>query len=296
MVLLQGSIPALITPMHSNREIDTDGYEKLIQGQLDAGVHGLVPMGTTAESPTLSHAEHKKMIEMCISITNKKVPVLAGTGSNSTQEAIELTTYAKLAGADACLVVVPYYNKPSQEGMYQHYKAIASAVDLPIVVYNIPGRTGVKMEAETFARLTKDMPDAFIGVKDATGDPNHTKEVLQAVNGDFVSLCGDDGLYGDFVANGSTGAISVTANLAVKDCVELNNALINKDMDTFNSIQNRLMDLHNELFVEPNPSPVKYAMNKLGMIDSDEVRLPMVKVNFDSKEKIDNALKKAGLL
>ena len=290
MVKIQGSIPALITPMLDNREFDKNSFEKMIDMHIKSGTHGIVPMGTTGESPTLSHSEHKQVIDMAISLASGKLPIIAGTGSNSTREAIELTTYAKHAGVDAALIVVPYYNKPNQEGMYQHFKEIAQEVDIPIIIYNIPGRSVVKMGVETIARLTKDLSGAFIGVKDATGDPQFTKELSQAVNDDFISLCGDDGLYSDFYANGSIGTISVTSNVIPKQMAELHNYALNNQMKEFEQLQQKLMPLHDILFAEPNPSPAKYAMFKLGIINSPQVRLPLVQLSDETKSKIDKIL------
>ncbi|MGB1361102.1 MAG: 4-hydroxy-tetrahydrodipicolinate synthase [Alphaproteobacteria bacterium] len=297
MVKLHGSIPALITPMLDNREVDKESFEKMVAKHLEIGTHGLVPMGTTGESPTLSHAEHKQVVDMCIQMAGGKIPVAAGTGSNSTREAIELTSYAKLAGADAALIVVPYYNKPNQEGMYQHFASIAREVDLPIVVYNIPGRSVVNMEVATFMRLKKDFPDVFTGVKDATGKPEYTAELMKA-KGDYdvTSLCGDDGLFHEFVKAGSTGTISVTANVIPEIMVELHNYRINGEMDKFNELQQKLIPLHDALFAEPNPCPAKYAMKRLGLITDDQVRLPMVKVSDETKQLIDKELSNLGLL
>ncbi len=296
MLKIQGSIPALITPMLNNREFDKDSFEKMIGMHIESGTHGLVTMGTTGESPTLSHSEHKQVIDITVNLASGKLPVIAGTGSNSTCEAIELTTYAKHAGVDACLIVVPYYNKPNQEGMYQHFKEIAKEVDVPIIIYNIPGRSVVNMEIETIVRLTKDLPGAFIGIKDATGKPEYTKQLLQAVQGDFISLCGDDSLYSDFYANGSVGTISVTANVIPKQMAELNNYALNGQIKEFEQLQQKLIPLHDILFAEPNPSPAKYVMFKLGIITDPQVRLPLVQLSDETKNKIDKILSDLELL
>ncbi len=297
MTKLYGSVPALITPMRPDTTIDFDAFETLVQHHLDAGTHALVPMGTTGESPTVSHSYHKRVIESCISVVGKKIPVIAGTGSNSTTEAVELTAHAKSLGADYALVVVPYYNKPNQRGLYEHYKTIAISVDIPIIIYNIPGRTGIKMEADTIVKLAHDMPDSFVGIKDATGDPLHTAEILSQVDTDkFVSLCGDDGLMHKFAEQGSVGCISVTANVAPKQMADMQNALHVGNMDIFMDIQNRFTPLHNAIFLEPNPAPIKYAMVKLGMIPSDMVRLPLVTIADETKQAVDNAMRSAGLL
>ena len=297
MTKLYGSIPALITPMRPDTTIDFDVFEQLVQGQIDAGAHAVVPMGTTGESPTLSHSYHKRVIEACVSVVDKKIPVIAGTGSNCTSEAVELTAHAKTLGVDYALVVTPYYNKPNQQGLYQHFKTIATSVDLPIIIYDIPGRCGIKMENDTIARLSEELPDRIVGLKDATGNPQNTADLLNKVDTDkFFGLCGDDGLMQEFADSGSVGCISVSANVAPVQMAEMQNALKNKDMETFNAIQTRLMDLHNALFLEPNPSPCKYAMMRLGMIPSDMVRLPLVQITNDTKQQVDIALKSAGLL
>lgn len=297
MTSIYGSIPALITPMRPDTTIDFDVFESLVQGQLDAGVHGLVPMGTTGESPTLSHSYHKRVVEACVSIAGGNVPVIAGTGSNNTSEAIELTAHAKALGADMALIVIPYYNKPNQEGLYQHFKAIATAVDIPIIIYNIPGRSVVKMEVDTIVRLCKEFPDQIVGIKDATGDPSHTADILSRVDTTkFTSLCGDDGLMVDFAKAGAKGCISVTANVAPKQMADMQNALAQGDMDMFHAIQDQFLPLHNALFLEPNPCPAKYAMMRLGMMPSDMVRLPLLQITDKTKASVDDALKTAGLL
>ena len=296
MVKLQGSIPALISPMTEQREFDSASFEKMVGLHLDSGTHGLVPMGTSGESPTMSHSEHKQIVDMCVQMVGGKIPVIAGTGSNSTREAIELTTHAKFAGADASLIVVPYYNKPNQEGIYQHYKAIAEEVDMPIIIYNIPSRSVVRMEIETAVRLQKEFPGVFVGMKDATGDPNFTKQLLQAVNGDFISLCGDDGLFHEFADAGSVGTISVTSNVIPKTMAELHDYKLNGETEKFNELQQKLMPLHDILFTEPNPTPTKYAMAKMGMIESDQVRLPLVKVASETASAVDNVLSDLDLI
>ncbi len=297
MTKLYGSIPALITPMRADTTIDFDVFEALVQGHLDAGSQAVVPMGTTGESPTLSHSYHKRVIESCVSVVGNKIPVIAGTGSNCTSEAVELTAHAKALGVDYALIVVPYYNKPNQRGLYVHYKTIATSVDLPIIIYNIPARTGIKMEADTIVKLAREMPDHFVGIKDATGDPTHTADILSQVDGTaFVSLCGDDGLMSAYAKQGSEGCISVTANVAPEHMAQMQKALHTGDMDTFNDIQDRFMPLHDALFLEPNPAPVKYAMMKRGMIPSDMVRLPLVTIADETKQAVDEALQTAGLL
>ena len=296
MTLFKGSIPALITPMNDDLTLDEEAFSKFVEFQIKSGSHALVPVGTTGESATLTHDEHRRIIDICIKVSNGRVPVMAGTGSNNTVEAIELTRYAKDAGADAVLIVVPYYNKPSQEGMYQHFMAIATAVDIPICIYNIPGRSVVKMEPSTIKRLHDAMLNSFFATKDATGEPSFTKEVLDVIGGDFYTLCGDDGLMHEFHKNGSVGCISVTANIAPKMCADMHNALMAGDFDTFTAINSKLMKLHNAIFHEPNPCPAKYACMKLGIIPTDAVRLPMIKISASTKALVDEALLEAGLL
>ena len=252
----QGSITALITPF-KNGEVDAKAFQRLVEWQIDQGTHGLVPVGTTGESPTLTHDEHKQVIELCIEAAAGRVPVIAGTGSNSTAEAIALTRHAKEAGADGALVVTPYYNKPTQEGLYLHYKAINDAVDIPIIIYNIPGRSIVDMSVDTMARLSK-LPN-IVGVKDATANMARVSQQRAAMGTEFVQLSGEDATALGFMAHGGQGCISVTANVAPALCSEFQLACLGGNFKRALEIQDRLMPLHDALFVESNPGPVKYA-------------------------------------
>ncbi len=290
---LRGSIPALITPM-KNGKVDEQAFRKFVNWQIEQGSHGLVPVGTTGESPTLTPEEHKRVIEMCIEESRGRVPVIAGTGSNSTMEAIEYTEHAKEAGADAALVVVPYYNKPTQDGLYAHFKAIADAVDMPIIVYNVPGRTVANISVDTLARLSHDCKN-IIGTKDASADL--TRPSLQRLKSgkDFIQLSGEDGTALGFNAHGGVGCISVTANVAPRLCSEFQEATLKGDYATALKLQDRLMPLHNAMFVETSPGPVKYAASLLGLCEP-EARLPMVPVTESTKKAVREAMIAAGLL
>ena len=290
---LQGSIPALITPMKQGA-VDEAGFRKFVAWQIKEGSHGLVPVGTTGESPTVTPEEHKALIEICVAEAKGRVPVIAGTGSNNTAEAIDYTAHAKKAGADAALVVVPYYNKPTQDGIYAHYKAIAEAVDIPIVVYNVPGRTVANISVETLDRLVKDFRN-IVGVKDATADLTRpSRQRLMSGEG-FVQLSGEDGTALGFNAHGGVGCISVTANVAPRLCAEFQEATLKGDFKTALKLQDRLMPLHHALFVETSPGPVKYAVSLLGHC-SPEARLPMVAVTDSTKKAVREAMTHAGLL
>lgn len=288
----QGSITALITPFKDGA-LDLEAYRKLIEWQINEGTKGLVPVGTTGESPTLSHAEHDEVIEVCIEAAAGRVPVIAGTGSNSTREAIRLTQHAKNAGADAALIVTPYYNKPTQEGLYLHFKAINDAVDLPIIIYNIPPRSVVDMSVETMARLAK-LPN-IIGVKDATANLQRVSQQRMAMGPDFIQLSGEDGTALAFNAHGGVGCISVTANVAPKLCAEFHEVCLKGDYKRALEIQDILMPLHEALFVESNPGPVKYAAERLGLC-SRETRLPLAPIMEATQRRVDDALIKAGLI
>ena len=288
----QGSITALITPF-KNGEVDAKAFQRLVEWQIDQGTHGLVPVGTTGESPTLNHEEHKRVIELCIEAAAGRVPVIAGTGSNSTSEAIALTRFAKEAGADGALVVTPYYNKPTQEGLYLHYKAINDAVDIPIIIYNIPGRSIVDMSVETMTRLFK-LPN-IAGLKDATANMSRVSQQRAAMGTAFVQLSGEDATALGFNAHGGQGCISVTANIAPALCSEFQLACLGSNFKRALEIQDRLMPLHDALFVESNPGPVKYAAEKLGLC-SGETRLPLAPLAPDSKAKVDAALAQVGLV
>ncbi len=288
----QGSITALITPFKDGA-LDLEAYRKLIEWQMNEGTKGLVPVGTTGESPTLSHAEHDEVIEVCIEAAAGRVPVIAGTGSNSTREAIRLTQHAKNAGADAALIVTPYYNKPTQEGLYLHFKAINDAVDLPIIIYNIPPRSVVDMSVETMARLAK-LPN-IIGVKDATANLQRVSQQRMAMGPDFIQLSGEDGTALAFNAHGGVGCISVTANVAPKLCAEFHEVCLMGDYKRALEIQDILMPLHEALFIESNPGPVKYAAERLGLC-SRETRLPLAPIMEATQRRVDDALIKAGLI
>jgi 4-hydroxy-tetrahydrodipicolinate synthase len=292
-VKFQGSFPALITPMKDGA-VDEAAFRKFVAWQIKEGSHGLVPVGTTGESPTVTPAEHKRLVEICVEEAKGKVPVIAGAGSNNTAEAIEYAAHAKKAGADAALIVCPYYNKPTQEGLYQHYKAIAEAVDIPIFVYNVPGRTMVAMSVETLARLSKDC-HSIVGTKDATADLTRPSRQRLASGEGFIQLSGEDGTALGFNAHGGVGCISVTANVAPRLCAEFQEATLKGDYKAALKIQDRLMPLHHALFIETNPSPIKYAVSLLGLC-SDEARLPMVPLMDSTKKAVRDAMKHAGLI
>jgi 4-hydroxy-tetrahydrodipicolinate synthase len=283
----------LITPF-KNGEVDETAFRKLVAWQIKEGSHGLVPVGTTGESPTLTPEEHKRVVEICIEEANGKVPVIAGTGSNSTAEAIDYTVHAKEAGADAALVVVPYYNKPTQEGIYAHFKAIAEAVDIPIFVYNVPGRTVANIAVETLARLAKDFAN-IVGTKDASADLTRPSRQRLASGEKFIQLSGEDGTALGFNAHGGVGCISVTANVAPRLCSEFQEATLKGDYLKALKLQDRLMPLHHALFVETSPAPVKYAASLLGLCEA-EARLPMVPVGDTTRKVVRDAMVHAGLL
>ena len=293
--MFKGSIVALITPF-KNDKLDEKNYIDLIHYHLKNGTHGIVPGGTTGESPTLSHDEHKKIINLSIKECKGKIPVIAGTGSNSTAEAIELSKFADKAGADALLIVTPYYNKPTQEGLYQHYKKINDNVGIPIIIYNIPSRSVIDMSVETMTRLFE--LKNIVGVKDATGDLNRADQQLKAMGKDFIMLTGEDGNALEFNKRGGKGCISVTANIAAKLCSELQELSLSGSTDSLSkaeTINNLLMPLNKALFIESNPSPVKYAASLLNL-SSDDVRLPLVKIKESTKEEVKKALRHAKLI
>ena len=264
--MFQGSMTALITPFKDG-SVDEDAFQSLVDWQIDEGTEAVIPCGTTGESPTLTHAEHMRVPELCIEVVNGRVPVIAGTGSNSTEEAIELTRHAKDAGATAGLVVTPYYNKPTQEGLYQHYKAINDAVDLPILIYNIPGRSIVDMSVDTMARLAE-LPN-IVGVKDATSDLARPMLTKLAIGPDFCQLSGEDATIVPFLAGGGVGCISVTANIAPGLCASLHKSWRDGDMTAVMEMQDRLIPLHMSMFCETSPGPVKYAAQLLGKCNAD---------------------------
>jgi 4-hydroxy-tetrahydrodipicolinate synthase len=274
-------------------EVDEEAFRAFVEWQITEGVSGLLPCGTTGESPTLSHAEHKRITEICIEVANGRVPVLAGTGSNSTAEAIELTRHAKETGADAALLVMPYYNKPSQEGMYQHFKAVQDAVAIPQYIYNIPGRSVVDMSVETMARLAK-LPN-IIGVKDATADLTRPTLTRVAIPGDFNQMSGEDGTAIGYFAQGGHGCISVSSNVAPRACAEFFAAWKAGDVAKALELHTRLMPLHDVLFCESSPIPVKYAAHLLGKCRTD-MRLPMCQPSDDSKQRIEATLRDLALL
>jgi 4-hydroxy-tetrahydrodipicolinate synthase len=293
--MFKGSNVALITPFKDD-SLDVESYIKLIHFHLENGTSGLVPAGTTGESPTLSHKEHQQVIDLCIKESSGKIPVIAGTGSNSTDEAISLTTHAEKAGASAALIVTPYYNKPTQEGLYQHYKAINDKCGLPIIIYNIPGRSVIDMSVETMARLFE--LKNIVGVKDATGDLNRVDKQLKAMGREFIQLTGNDDNALEFNRRGGVGAISVTANIAPKLCSKFQSLTLlsdDKSQKEAESLDKILQPVHHSMFIESNPSPVKYAAKVLGLCD-DAVRLPLVRVTDSTKSIINKALESAKLV
>jgi len=293
--MFKGSNVALITPFKNNK-LDEDSYISLIHFHLKNGTSGLVPAGTTGESPTLSHDEHQKVIEICVREVKGKIPVIAGTGSNSTKEAVDLTKHAEKAGADGALVVTPYYNKPTQEGLYQHYKSINDNTNLPIIIYNIPSRCVIDMSVDTMARLFE--LKNIAGVKDATGDLNRLDQTIKKLGSEFIQLTGEDGLALEFNKRGGVGIISVTGNIAPKLCSDMQKYSKSKSNDEIikgKKIDQMLQPLHKSLFIESNPSPVKYAAKLLGLC-SDEIRLPLVKIKKNTQEEVKKALSFAQLI
>ena len=289
--MFKGSNVALITPFKDNG-LDEDAYIKLIHFHMENGTSGLVPAGTTGESPTLSHEEHQRVIDLCIKESNGKIPVIAGTGSNSTEEAISLTSHAEKIGANAALVVTPYYNKPTQEGLYQHYKKINDSVGIPIIIYNIPSRSVIDMEVDTMAKLFE--LKNIVGVKDATGDLDRVDKQLKAMGTEFIQLTGNDDNALEFNKRGGVGAIGVTANIAAKLSSDFQK-VSQEDLKKASELDKLLQPLHSSLFIESNPSPVKYAASILGMC-KPEVRLPLVEIRNETKIKVEEALKVANLL
>ena len=287
-----GSIPALITPFNKD-EVDYDSFQKIIEWSIEQGSHGFVPCGTTGESPTLSHDEHKNVVEICIKIVDKRVPVIAGTGSNNTIEAIEFTKHAEESGADGALIVTPYYNKPTQEGLYLHYKKIAESTNLPIIIYNIPGRSIVDMSIETMVKLS--MIKNIIGVKDATNDLFRPLLTRTKIKKDFCYLSGEDGTALAYLIQGGNGCISVTANIAPKLCSELHNHWKNKEIDKALQINLKLAKIHHALFIESSPGPVKYAAELLNLC-SAETRLPIAPIKDSTKLIIKKCMSEANLI
>lgn len=289
--MFSGSICALITPFRDGN-IDEDAFRGLVDWQIAEGTNALVPMGTTGESPTVSHDEHKRVVELCIDVADKRVPVIAGAGSNSTAEAIELAAHAKVAGADAALVVTPYYNKPTQEGLYRHFEALNS-VGIPIIIYNIPGRSVIDMNVDTMARCAE--LKNVIGVKDATAAVGRATEQRLACGEDFCQLSGEDITQLGFLAQGGVGCISVTANIAPKLMADMHAAWQRGDVAEAQRLNERLTPLHADLFCEANPAPVKYGASLLGKC-SEELRLPLVPITEESRGKVERAMRHAGLL
>ena len=290
--MFKGSIVALATPFRDG-EVDEVSYQEIIEWQISEGTDGLVPVGTTGESPTLSHEEHKRVVELCIEAADRRVPVIAGAGSNSTEEAVFLTQFAKDAGADGALIVTPYYNKPSQEGLYSHFKTIADTVDIPIIIYNIPGRSIVDMSIETMIKLSK--ITNVIGVKDATNDLFRPLLTRTKIKKDFCYLSGEDGTVLAYLAQGGNGCISVTANVAPKLCSNLQKAWRDKDILKAQEINVKLANLHNVLFSETSPGPVKYAASLIGLCSS-ETRLPLVEIKESTKIDVSDCLKDLSLI
>ena len=292
--MFTGSLPALITPFTENGAVDEDGFASHVERMIKAGSTGLVPVGTTGESPTLTHAEHKRVVELCVEVTAGRVPVVAGAGSNNTAESIELAVHAEQAGADAVLVVTPYYNKPTQKGLYQHFKAVAEATKLPIIIYNIPPRSVIDMSVDTMAALHRDFP-TIIGVKDATGNLARVPEQRMACGKDFVQLSGEDPTALGFNAHGGVGCISVSANVAPKQCAEFQEATLRGDYVTALAMLDRLMPLHKAIFTEPGVAGVKYCLAKMGLI-KNVVRSPLTTVEPATAALLDAAMAHAGVV
>ena len=293
--MFKGSNVALITPFKNNK-LDEESYIKLIHFHIENGTNGLVPAGTTGESPTLNHDEHQRVIDLCIRESKGRIPVIAGTGSNSTEEAISLTSHAEKAGADGALVVTPYYNKPTQEGLYQHYKAINDNVGIPIIIYNIPSRCVIDMSVDTMARLFE--LKNIAGVKDATGDLNRLDQTIKKLGPEFIQLTGEDGLAFKFNQRGGVGIISVTANIAPKLCSDMqkfSKSNLDNELKEAERIDQILQPVHKSLFAESNPAPVKYAAKLLGLCD-DEIRLPLVKIKKETEELVRKSLSSAKLI
>jgi len=291
--MFSGSITALVTPFNQDGSLDEDSFINHINWQIENGTNGLVPVGTTGESPTLSHDEHKRIVELCVEVVKKRVPVIAGAGSNNTEEAIDFLEHASSVGADAGLIVTPYYNKPTQEGMYQHFKVLNDVSNIPLLIYNIPGRCIVDMSIETMTRLSK--LKNIVGVKDATADLSRTSLQRHAIGKDFIQLSGEDMTALALMAHGGHGCISVTSNVAPKLCADFQKACLMKDYDNALELQDKLTPLHKALFIETSPGPVKYALSLLGFCN-DVVRLPLVNISSDTKRAVKEAMEFAGLI
>ena len=291
--MIAGSMVALVTPMDAQGRLDWDSLSKLVDFHLQEGTHAIVAVGTTGESATLDYEEHIKVIEHVVKQVNGRIPVIAGTGANSTREAVELTRNAKEAGADACLLVVPYYNKPTQEGLYQHFKHIAEAVDIPQILYNVPGRTACDMLADTVVRLSS-VPN-IIGIKEATGDLARAKDIISRVDSDFLVLSGDDPTAVELILLGGKGNISVTANVAPRAMADLCNAALKGEAELARAINDKLMPLHKNLFLEANPIPVKWALHEMGLMP-EGIRLPLTWLSATCHEPLRQALRQSGVL
>ncbi len=291
--MIHGSIVAIVTPF-INGEVDYDKLGELIEFQIENGTHGIVPVGTTGESPTLSHEEHREVIKFTIEQVNKRIPVIAGTGSNSTREAINLTRFAKGAGADAALVVSPYYNKPTQDGLFNHFKTIADEVDIDIVLYNVPGRTVVNINPETIAKLTGECAN-IVGVKDATGSLENVSKIIHLCGEGFIVLSGDDAVNFPILTVGGNGFISVTANIVPKDVADLYNLFAENNIEGAKNLHYKLLPLNELLFVESNPIPVKAALNLMGKINS-EIKPPLYEMSASNKDRLKKAMKEYGLI
>ncbi|MDX1824659.1 MAG: 4-hydroxy-tetrahydrodipicolinate synthase [Thiohalomonadales bacterium] len=291
--MFQGSMVALVTPMHPDGKLDDEALARLVAFHIEHGTDAIVAVGTTGESATLDHQEHAEVVRQVIQLAGGRIPVIAGTGSNSTREAIELTRHAKEAGADACLLVTPYYNKPTQEGLYQHFKAIAEAVAIPQILYNVPGRTAVDMLPETVERLAQ--IDNIIGVKEATGDIERGKDIMQRCGEAFEVYSGDDATAMEMILAGARGDISVTANVAPRDMHDMCAAALAGDRDTAMAINSRLETLHKNLFIEANPIPVKWALHDMGLI-SNGIRLPLTVLSEANQVVVHQALQQAGVI
>ncbi|MGF7007356.1 4-hydroxy-tetrahydrodipicolinate synthase [Aminobacter sp. BE322] len=292
--MLRGSLTALVTPFDKNGRLDEKAFRELVEWQIAEGTTGLVPVGTTGESPTLTHDEHRHVVKMCVEVARGRVPVVAGAGSNNTEEAVGLVKFAESVGADAVLVVTPYYNKPTQRGLYAHFAAVAQATTLPVIIYNIPPRSIIDMTPETMGRLAHDFKN-IAGVKDATGKVERVSEQRITCGKDFIQLSGEDASALGFNAHGGVGAISVTSNVAPRLCAEFQNASLSGDKDKALELQDRLMPLHKAIFIEPGASGAKYALSRLGRIEN-VLRSPLVTIEQSTAEKIDAAMKLAGLI
>ena len=292
--MFRGSFTALVTPFDSKGQVDEKALREFVEWQIAEGSNGLVPVGTTGESPTLTHEEHRQVVQLCVEVAKGRVPVIAGAGSNNTAEAIALAQYAEKVGADAVLVVTPYYNKPTQRGLYAHFAAVAKATSLPIIIYNIPPRSVIDMTPETMGQLVGDFSN-IVGVKDATGKIERVSEQRITCGRDFVQLSGEDASALGFNAHGGVGAISVTANVAPRLCAEFQDATLSGDRDKAIELQDRLMPLHKAIFIEPGVSGAKYALSRLGRVEN-VVRSPLVEVEAATAARIDAAMQHAGLV